>query len=199
MKRNSDADSNCTKRIVLGVQRMSLRAAKRTPSPSSQHSSMDIIRGDTWEGSDGRSSTESEGDQLSSSEDSNMEWDQPRRSRSNSEPRTSNNRRTNYAADDDDIKSEGAIERTWSLPRIIQLQEEERIMKDALTTQYPRLLKSKLHRRVSDPQRSLRNLQVQSPHGGADPGYSAGCECDSDMEDQAICIHCYSGPPQSIS
>jgi hypothetical protein len=183
MKRNAGMECISTKRIILGVQRLSLRTVKRSPSPLSPPSSMEIVCGSIRANGELSSDSEDQNHSHSSSQDSDMDWDNTRRARSSSEPRT----RRRIRREIDDHMSEGQRGRTWSLPRIVQLQEEARTtVAGVVTTVFPRRSRSRLSRRASDPPRFV-NLRTD---GGPDAGYTGGCECDSDMEDQVFCTNC---------
>jgi hypothetical protein len=130
------------------------------------------------------------------------------RTRSSSEPRTRNNTVS------EDVEMNGTAprrDRTWSLPRIIQLQQEEArldVTNEILVASSPRRTPNVvrasssqrlLRRRASDPTKfreqpvyDLDDVIVpSSTRHIKDTGYSAGCECDSDgEEDDVICRHC---------
>ena len=179
MKRNAEAECNSTKRIILGVQRLALRPSKRSPSPLSLHSSsMEIIYGHFGAGTEISSDSDEANHSQSSSQDSDLDYDYPRRTRSNSEPKSGSRKRREV---DDFSRS-----RTWSLPRISQLQQEAKhSVGGVVTTVFPRKVKVRLARRASDPPRFRNLLEVAN-----EAGYSGGCECDSDMEEQILCPNC---------
>jgi len=181
-----ESECSATKRIVLGVQRLSLRTVVQSPSPLSRNSSMEIINGSVFAAdSDARSMDSDDDDHSrqsqSSSQNSDVEWDYPRRTRSNSESKV-----PTYGTDWIDR------ERTWSLPRIARLREEDRTVNiGATAASLIRKSKLTLVRRASDPPRFRQARKEQGLNPGiADAGYSAGCECDSDAEDQMNCKHC---------
>jgi hypothetical protein len=170
MKRSLEVESLTTKRLVLGVQRLSLHSAPKKRTPTPEACLMDVVPNIREYHSSG---SEGEGSRHPSS-DSEFELDNLRRRRSGSDPPS---------------RPRGRNERTWSLPRIVQIKQEEKdILSCTLTTLYHTRSRHRMQRRASDPARARRMSDVSNLN--QQDGYSGGCECDSDMEDQVYCNNC---------
>jgi hypothetical protein len=194
MKRAGTVTSESTKRLILGVQRLSLRAAgsssgglsrKRTPSPvffTRTHSSMDVVNPPEQ----ARSKHHPESDHASTDESENEDVAPERRSQL-----TSARRSVKRHESDMDVSMR---DRTWSVPRIEQLRGEAKtILSDAMTTVYPQrnTLKSRrLSRASSDPMMTNgpRTSRLAKDLLEEDVGYAGDCECEPDAD--GLCHMC---------
>jgi hypothetical protein len=179
MKRSADSYDHATKRLVLAVEILSLNSPKISESPSSVVS-MEVQQ--QIESDD--SSFLSEWPRHSSSNDSDSEKDNRRRTRSNSEPNEY------HLAMDIERKCR---DRTWSTSRVVEIQEEARsFVTSTISTVFARRIRSRMLRRASDPPRFREQVEQAAANAFKDTGYSGGCECDSDQEESTLCKTCAS-------
>ena len=173
MKRGASSFDHDAKRLILGVERLSLNGPRPLPVPSPAHS-LEVLVHDDSSSNSGHS-----GKPSSSSGGSDSEHEAKVRERAASESQ-------HATANSNDMEVEKR-ERSWSLPRIVQLREEEARVttSTSLVTVLSRMPRPRLlRRRASDPAR------LKDRENKATGGYSAGCECDSDAEDEWRCKHC---------
>ena len=166
MKRRAEPDDNLTKRLILGVEHLSL-------NPTKQIDSFLSLEGVQLVNDSDESSMESETSNISDQESEEGET----RARSKSEPKASLGEFTNK------------LERSWSLNNFHPTKFVER---KPILIRVKRITPRKWKNEVSGHDGSSMEI-IEPParrKGNKNTGYSAGCECDSDVEEISKCTNC---------